>query len=108
MAFYWRLKDMPELRDMPAGVRREWWREALIRSRTPLVQWMLAACTFLPIILVRLLVHYRYGTELARLGVGLAVALVLAFAIERGYQQSRARQWLREHVPGLSGPDART
>ncbi|OOG54432.1 hypothetical protein [Rhodanobacter sp. C03] len=95
MTFYWRLKNIPELRDVAARDRREWWCEALVRSRTKRAQRISATIGIAVTVgTVFALNHSDWGL-LASL---LVVAGVAEWIHHIRYQQPRAREWLRLHI----------
>lgn len=64
MTFYWRLKDIPELRDVPKKDRREWWSEAVVRSRTSRAKWVFFTVMMTSLTVVSMLVRYMGGVFL--------------------------------------------
>ena len=98
MTFYWRLKDIPELRDVPVKDRREWWREAVVRSRTSRVKWVFFTVMLISLIGVSTLVHHMGWGVLARFGCYAVVGATLGLIQEISYQQPHAREWLRLHI----------
>jgi hypothetical protein len=104
---YWRLKDMPELRCLPAKLRRQWWREAVVRSRTHR-----NALLWLGVYVVCFSAVLTFGDALG-LRAGLPHWLVLfasvLFAqllVEHWLIQPYARQWLRERFDTHGTPTA--
>lgn len=99
MEHYWRLKDMPELRDVPAKDRREWWREAAVRSRTRRDAWLwffLYVPCYAGALVLADVCGYRAGWPHFVFPVG-ALALA-AWAYDHWLVQPRARRWLRVYL----------
>lgn len=97
MTFYWRLKNIPELQDVPKKDRREWWREAVTRSRTNRSNWVFGLVMMISLVTVSELIRHMGGGEPIRIGGYLAVGVVLGLTREI-HQQPRAREWLRLHI----------
>ena len=95
MMFYWRLKNIPELRDVAARDRREWWSEAVVRSRTKRTQRITATISIaVSLGGVYALNHSDWGL-LAGL---LVVAGAAGWIHDIRYKQPLAREWLRLHI----------
>lgn len=102
MAFYWRLRSIPELRPVPRESRREWWREAMAQTRTGTDRLLLVLIVAVSVAAARLLVHALHWNQLEGYAATAALAGVLGYALEAS-GQPRARRWLQGHLkPGQS------
>ncbi|MGC1547722.1 MAG: hypothetical protein WA777_04275 [Rhodanobacter sp.] len=99
MSFYWRLKDIPELRDVPATDRRRLWREAVTRSHTVRGVLLMAASLLGIVGTVELVTLGMLRGREPLHGIAVFIALYVALLIN-GYAltQPRARRWLRQHA----------
>ena len=101
MAIYWRLKDIPELHDVPEPRNRRLWSEAITRSFTVryfvITLFALMSCAVLLAEIAHLL--WPTNNQLIMLGlVGIPVGGVInQFTVT----QFRARRWLRKHAAEL-------
>ncbi len=98
MRCYWRLKAIPELRDVPSQNRREWWREAMAHGRTWQSRLMVIAAIAAAVLLADRWPAIRDWIPLQLLVAG-CVAGLLGLVVDHWYVQPRARQWLREQLP---------
>jgi hypothetical protein len=99
MTFYWRLKDVPELREVPKKDRREWWREAVSQSNTASGTWARFALLLVGIFGVGAIrSSLGYAGEILHF-VGMFAGIMLATMInEYWLVQPRARSWLQSHL----------
>jgi hypothetical protein len=104
MEWYWRLKDIPELRGMDAPARRRRWSEALRHYRTRR-QALLLVATYTGLYAAASAIsahwHWRWFEHMA---VGCTVIGLAALVFEMWVQQPRARKWVRDNA----GNDANT
>ncbi|MEO6798511.1 MAG: hypothetical protein ABI178_01025 [Rhodanobacter sp.] len=100
MAFYWRLKDIPELQATPPAIQRRLWSEAVTRSLAPRYLLLLFANFLLGILTCALAVYLlgfgEHAWWWALLGLPLA-GILNDYLVT----QPRARGWLREHAGEL-------
>ena len=99
MAFYWRLKDIPELRNVAARDRRRWWREAATRSHTTRGMFAVMCLYFAAIVSADVMAGlFGYPNGLIHLGSMFVGVLLAGIVNDHWLVQPRARQWLRMHV----------
>ena len=100
VTFYWRLKDIPELRDVAKKVRRGWWREVVTRSTSAgrllgMFGLRFAAAG------VFMLTSAAVLPDVSPLWAGLLGMVCAGLASDFVITQPRARRWLREHAGEL-------
>jgi len=99
MAYYWRLKDIPELRDLQSGDRAKWWREAVAQSRDSramVIRFLAFLCTAFA---ANMLAKELGGGNIWVHSACMAVAIgVVAWLIECMSDQPRARRWLQANL----------
>lgn len=101
MTIYWRLKNIPELRDVPPPRRRRLWGEAESRSFSVGALGLLLAVTFAFAVVFALFGHWLWQDSFRMFTYavpGLALASVFNSYV---LTQPRARRWLREHAHEL-------
>jgi hypothetical protein len=97
---YWRLNDIPELRDLPWKRRRTLWSEAVSRSTTP--QIMLG--TMLVVFMTGMLAGGAcsvFFPAISPLWAALPAMACVSFVADRWFRWPAARRWLREHAHEL-------
>jgi hypothetical protein len=100
MAYYWRLKDIPELRDVREPRSRRLWREAVARSTTPCRMLGSMALIFIAVLLVDG-VRALWLPTISSLWVVVPAVAAVGFASDAWLRQPAARRWLREHADEL-------
>ena len=95
MTWYWRLKSIPELRNVAARDRREWWHVAVTRSRTKRAQRLF---TWVSIVAMMIAVYALNHSHWVVLALLTAVVGVMGLIHAIWHQQPRAREWLRLHI----------
>ncbi|HEX7732128.1 MAG TPA: hypothetical protein VF415_05730 [Rhodanobacter sp.] len=100
MTYYWRLRDIPELRDVREPRGRRLWREAVTRSTTPRRMLGSMALIFVVVLLVDGIRALLLPT-ISSLWVMVPVAAAVVFASDVWIRQPAARRWLREHAHEL-------
>lgn len=97
MTFYWRIRDIPELADVPVAARRARWRSALRHTRRrdhAAAAALTAGAVFAVVYVAAVVIAPR--TAAWDLLVTALVTAVATLLIQRWRQQPAARAWLRE------------
>jgi Tfp pilus assembly protein PilF len=77
MKFYWKVSEIPELKDLPSSVRKQVWRAAL---RTAMFRWTTLGATFVFILLGKFVVARVLGwDDSLGVGIGAAAGMMLAW-----------------------------
>jgi hypothetical protein len=98
MDFYWRLKNIPELRGVPEKDRRRKWSEAVSRSHTArgmLAIFLLFGAGFIGGDLIAR--WSGHATGWINMGSILLGAMLAGMVNAYGLIQPRARRWLQDH-----------
>ena len=98
MAYYWRARNIPELREVQVEDRREWLRVAREHVWRGWVRWVCVAAGALGYAGAKEIDDRLHMNLFAGLLVVLAAVGVVAWSFEAFWLQPRARQWLREHL----------
>ena len=98
MQHYWRLKDIPELRDVAANERSTQWREAVTRSFTVRGMFALMLLYFLGFTGGNVLASWVARDSVwVDYGCSCLIVMVLVVASDHWWLQPRARRWLQAH-----------
>lgn len=102
MASYWRLKDIPGLRDVPRSRRRRrrLWREAGRRSFT-WGRWLASLAVYGAVMQASDAASASWLPTHSRLWLEMLALPVTGFAIDCWIWQPVACRWLREHAHEL-------
>lgn len=102
MTYYWRARNIPELRDLMPKDRGRWWREAKVCSHTTRDGWVLGIVIFATISATDMLSDHLHSGVLARNVIVFPLGMAVAMAVELIYDakslQPRAREWLRANL----------
>lgn len=98
MAWYWRVRDLPELRDLPKRVRRQWWSEALRESRPAAERWAYFLLVFGIFTVEGDLAQHFHRSWLEHWAAVAITAAIIGFVYSASIEQPRARRWLQEHL----------
>jgi hypothetical protein len=99
MAYYWRVRDIPELRGLVPDDRRKWWREAVAESRSGRDMAIRLGVFFCAIFGASAAANwygYRNG-PIHWAWIGCAAALA-SWALDVVHEQPLARRWLQVNL----------
>lgn len=100
MIGFWRLDDIPELRDVPQPRRRVLWHEAITRSLTARRLWSALGVRFVASLAIGWL-SWCWFPSFSPLWAGLIALAVSGIAYDATVRTAAARRWLREHAHEL-------